>query len=358
MNILEHLYNQNPSSDNFVIRKVQLETKTKTNLYGSRGSGKSAIVFDFLNTYYEDEEEYLYIDFDDPLLFFESIDANELEEFMNENEIHTLVLDHFNSDKLAFIPDVETTIIVSRQKLELEGFENQELFALDYEEFIAFEKKAHQNSLNNFLKLGSLPQFAQKGIIGVDGIKRFLDHAFSSNEQQLLAILAMHNTKPVTINQIYLSAKEHFKISKDWLYRTLKEWEKEKIIIFLNNRYQKSSKKMIFFDFVLPKYLTTTQSFIMRFDNLVALAILKHYHEFESIGSSEYYINSTNEVIILSPFDSEENIWKKCYLKLATYEKYKIKKAIIVTIANQYSFKIKDIEFEGLSFGQWSIVST
>jgi len=357
MNILEYFYGQNPSNETFVIRKLQLQNNTKTNLFGVRGSGKSAIVFDFLSTYYEDEEAYLYIDFEDPHLFFESLDAQKLQDFINDNAINTLVLDHYDPSKLTFIPEATTTIIVSRIDIKLPEFTPLELFALDYEEFIAFEKKANQNSLNNFLKLGTLPQIAKEGAINIDKIKRFLNHSFNENEQKLLAILAMHNTNPITTHQIYLFAKERFKISKDWLYKTLKKWQEEKLIILIENRYQKSSKKMIFFDFALPKYLTTSQSFIMQFDNLIALALLKHYHDFEAIGSSEYLIHSSNEAIILAPFDSEENSWKKCYLKLSNYQKYGIKKAIIVTIANQYTFKIKDIEFEGLPFTQWSIVS-
>jgi len=358
MHILEHFYNQLPPNEAYTIRKVQLQPESKTNLFGVRGSGKSAIVFDFIDTYYEDEESYLYIDFDDPLLFFESIEAKVLERFIEENAIEALILDHFSSDKLEYIPDVDTIIVVSRTPLTLKGFSHQELFALDYEEFIAFEKKAHQNSLNNFLKFGTLPQMAHDGVISVEQIKRFLDHTFSPNEQRLLAVLALHNTHPVTTHQIYQSAKERFKISKDWLYKTLKEWQEEKIIIFIPNRYQKSGKKMIFFDFTLPRYLTLSQPFIVRFDNLVTLAMLKHYHNFESIGSSEYLILANNEAIILAPFDSEENAWKKCYLKLANYQKYKIKKATIVTIANHYTFTIKDIAFEAMPFTQWSIVST
>jgi len=358
MNILEQLYNQTLGSESFVIRKVQLNPQQKINLFGVRGSGKSAIVFDFLKTYCEDEEEYLYIDFDDPQLFFDSIDAKELESFIHEYEISTLVLDHFSIDKLEYIPQVESIIVVSRTHLELEGFEAQELFALDYEEFIAFEKKATQNSLNNFLKLGTLPQFARDGVVNVDRIKRFLNYSFSHNEQQLLAILAQHNTQHITINQIYQWAKERFKISEDWLYKTLKLWQKEKIIIFIANRYQKSSKKMIFFDFTLPRYLCTTHTFITRFDNLIALALLKHYRHFEAIGNSEYIITSTNEAVILAPFDSDEDAWKRCYLRFDTYQKYHIKKASIVTVANHYTFSIKDIEFEAMPFTQWSIVST
>ncbi len=358
MPILEYFHSQTLPHDAFVIRKIQLMPNQKINLFGVRGSGKSAIAFDFLATHCKESEEYLWIDFDDPHLLLDTFSAKELEAFIVQNGITTLVLDHFKIEYLEYIPDVKSTVVISRHPLHLVGFEALELFALDYEEFIAFEKKSSQNSLNNFLKLGSLPQIAKEGTIHIDKIKRFLNHSFSPNEQRLLAILAMHNTHPITTYQIYRYAKEKYKISKDWLYKTLKEWQEERLIVLIENRYQKSTKKIILFDFILSKYLTLSQPFIVQFDNLVALAILKHYHDFEAIGSREYLVHTLCEAIILAPFDSQENAWKKCYLKLSTYQKYAITKATIITVANHYRFTIKEIEFEAMPFSQWSIAST
>ena len=355
MEILEQLQNQLYLSENFIPRKAQIIDIHRVNIFGVRGSGKSSLVIDYINNNL-DIEEVLYIDFDNPLLVLNHIDSKMIDDFIKENEITTLILDHYRVDYLSYIPDVDNIIIISRINLRLDEYNLIELFALDYEEFIAFEKKSSTNSLNSFLKLGTLPQIVKEGAIDANMIKRFLSTSFTPNEQQLLTILASFNTKNITVNQIYLYAKDRFKISKDWLYKKIKEWQDEKIITLIDNSYQKSGKKLILFDFILPKYITTNHIFIERFDNLIVLAMLKHYNSFKAIGSYEYIVNDT--IIIVSPFDSEEHIWKKCYIKLSIYQKYNFKKAIIVTISNQYSFKIKDIEFEGLPFSEWSILSS
>ena len=355
MEILEQLQNQLYLNDNFIPRKAHIIDTNRVNIFGVRGSGKSSLVIDYINNHL-DIEEYLYIDFDNPLLLLNPIDSKMIDKFIKENKITTLILDHYKEEFLSYIPNTNSVIILSRINLKLDGYNLIELFALDYEEFIAFEKKSSTNSLNSFLKLGTLPQIVKEGAIDANMIKRFLSTSFTPNEQQLLTILASFNTKNITTNQIYLYAKERLKISKDWLYKKIKEWQDEKLITLIDNRYQKSGKKLILFDFILPKYITTNQTFIERFDNLIVLAMLKHYNSFEAIGSYEYIVNNT--IIIVAPFDSEEHIWKKCYIKLSIYQKYNFKKAIIVTISNQYNFTIKDIEFEGLPFSEWSILSS
>ncbi|SHO80525.1 conserved hypothetical protein-Uncharacterized ATPase [hydrothermal vent metagenome] len=355
MQILEQLQTQPYLNNNFITRKVQIIDIHRLNIFGVRGSGKSSLVIDYINNNLK-EDEYLYIDFDNPLLLINPIDNNMIDKFIKQNQITTLILDQYRDEYLSSIPVVDNIIIVSRIALKLDGYRQLELFALDYEEFIAFEKKSSTNSLNSFLKLGTLPQIVKEGNINANMLKRFLSTSFTRNEQQLLTILASFNTKNITTNQIYLYAKDRFKISKDWLYKKIKEWQDEKLITLIDNRYQKSGKKLILFDFILPKYITTNQTFIERFDNLILLAMLKHYDSFEAIGTYEYIVNET--IIIVAPFDTEEHIWKKCYLRLNIYQKYNSKNIIIVTISNQYSFKIKDIEFEGLPFSEWSILSS
>ena len=355
MGILEQLQTQIYSNDNFITRKAQIIDIHRLNIFGVRGSGKSSLVIDYINSNLE-EDEYLYIDFDNPLLLINPIDSQMIDKFIIENQITTLILDQYKEEYLSYIPEVENIIIVSRRNLKLDEYSEVELFALDYEEFIAFEKKSSTNSLNSFLKLGTLPQIVKEGSIDANMIKKFLSTSFTHNEQQLLTILASFNTKNITTNQIYLYAKDRFKISKYWLYKKIKEWQEEKLITLIENRYQKSGKKLVLFDFILPKYITTNQTFMERFDNLILLAMLKHYSSFEAIGNYEYIVDDT--IIIVAPFDSEEHIWKRCYLRLNIYQKYDSKNIIIVTISNQYNFTIKDIEFEGLPFSEWSILSS
>ena len=248
--------------------------------------------------------------------------------------------------------------MLSRIKLKIDilNISFVELFPLDYEEFIGFAKSTNTSILNNFLKSGTLPEMAIASSQSNEKMKRFFYNNFSEQEQKLLIILAKYTAQRITINQIYLYSKEKFKISKDWLYKKMKEFQDEKIIVFIEDRHHKSAKKMIIFDFAFAKYLTLSQGFITQFDTLIVLAMLKHKYQFETFGNSGY-ITKNNELILLAPFDTEENIWKKTYLKQPIYTEYNIKTVTIITVANRYSYEIKGINFEGLPFEEWTILN-
>ncbi len=190
----------------------------------------------------------------------------------------------------------------------------------------------------------------------VIAMKDFVQINFDINEQKLLIILAEHNTKHITINQLYNFAKERFKISKDWIYLTIKAFKKEKLIFFIDEHYQKSGKKMIMFDFAFAKYLTINQPFIIQFDTMVALALLKHGIEFKTLGIHGY-ITSKSELIIIAPFESEERLWVKSQNKFSIYKKYGVKKITIVTVANSYEYSIEKLSFEALPFYEWTVVN-
>ncbi len=305
------------------------------------------------------DKKYLYIDFNDPNLFFDKIDENELKFFIKQNGIEIVVFDHYENQCKNITYLANMLVIVSRVKLKkIDSLDISfiELFPLDYEEFIAFSKSTNTSLLNNFLKSGTLPEMAISNMQSNDKMKRFFYSNFSEKEQKLLIILAKYTAQRVTINQIYLYSKEKFKISKDWLYKKMREFQDEKIVVFIEDRHHKSSKKMIMFDFAFAKYLTLSQGFIMQFDTLIILAMLKHKYQFETFGNSGY-ITKNNELILLAPFDTEENIWKKTYLKQPLYTEYNIKIVTIITVANRYNYEIKGIKFEGLPFEEWTILN-
>lgn len=291
-------------------------------------------------------------------MILEKIDEDQLKIFITKNNIKILILDHYNNQLLNIMPLADMVIIISRIKLEINILETSfiELFPLDYEEFIGFSKSNHNSLLNNFLKFGTLPEMAISISQSNDRMKKFFYNNFSGNEQKLLLILAKYSTQRVTINQIYLYSKEKFRISKDWLYKKMREFQDEKIVFFIEDKNHKSVKKMIMFDFAFTKYLTLSQGFIIQFDTLIVLSLLKHKYKFETFGNSGY-ITKNNELIILAPFDTEENIWKKTYLKHPLYAEHNIKNVTIVTITNRYNYEIKDIKFEGLPFEEWTILN-
>jgi len=355
MELLEYYHNQQHFSDNYVTRKCQLPQNLDINLYGVRGAGKTAIVLDLISQ--EDSVNTLYIDMQDPNLIFTTLTTLALQQYIDRFGITLLILDHYEDPSLESYPNVERLIVLSRISLQDNALTSVELFPLDYEEFLAFESSLAQNKgFNHFLRSGTLPLLARSQKNATQTMKLFFLSAFDSNEQKLLLVLAQQHTKHLTTHQIYTFAKEKFKVSKDWLYKTMKHFAEEKIILFIDDRYQKSGKKMLLFDFAFAKYLTTGQPFIIQFDTMIALALMKHHIAVQTLGIHGY-VTQNNELIIPAPFESEESLWVKSQNKFTLYKKYGIKKVTIVTVANHYEYDIEKLHFEALPFDEWSVIN-
>ncbi len=355
MHLLEFYHNQYPNNDHFVPRKCQLPQKVDVNLYGVRGSGKTALVLDYLRE--QDNQDILYIDLEDPNLLFNPLDTLTLQKYIDKNDIKLLVLDHYQQGIFQSFPNVLQLIVVTRLILENDTFTHIELFPLDYEEFLAFESTSSPNrGFNHFLRSGTLPFLARSQKTSTQAMKSFFKSSFDFQEQKLLLLLAQHHTKHLTTHQIYTFAKEKFKVSKDWLYKTIKNFTQEKIILFIDDRYQKSGKKMLLFDFAFAKYLTIGQPFILQFDTMIALALMKHHIQVQTLGIHGY-ITQKNELIVPAPFESEESLWVKSQNKFSLYKKYGIQKVTIITIANSYNFSIEKLQFEALPFNEWSVIN-
>ena len=355
MDLLQHYQNQHPANEFFLPRKVQIPDSDKINLYGVRGSGKTTLVLDYLVDY--DEEEILYIDCEDPNLRFDTLQLQPLDSFIKRENIQIFVLDHYHPSFLQELPKVHKLILLTREKQLFDDFAYTELFPLDYEEFLVFEKGISQSSsFNHFLKLGTLPVMARSTKNSNLTLKSFFQSKFDFQEQSLLILLCQHQTKHLTTNQLYTYAKEKFKVSKDWIYKTIKRFQSEGIIYFIDDLYQKGGKKMILFDFAFAKYLTIGQPFIIQFDTMVTLALIKHHISLKTLGIHGY-VTLEGELIISAPFESEESMWKKSHTTFSLYKKYNINKVTIVTVANQYDFRIENILFDALPFYEWSILN-
>jgi hypothetical protein len=353
MDLLEEYYAHPPQIESFVPRKITIPPMKNLNLFGVRGSGKSAIIYDYIQNC---DKNILYIDLEDPRLIIHGFDTLPIDEFIEDNEISELILDHYEDGILEFFPKVDRLIIVSRQKQDYDKFDYIQLLALEYEEFLAFDTNGSDSvAFNHFLKSGTLPSVAshQKSISIM--FKQFFQQQFLPNEQSLLLILARYNTQPLTTHQIYSLAKEYFKISKDFIYSAIKRFELEGIIYFIDNDINRSGKKMILYDFAFARFLSTTHTFASSFDAMVAISLINHKYSFKTLGIYGY-ITSDSELIIPSPFESEDSMWVKSQKNYSLYQKHNISKITILTVSNSYRFEIDKITFEALPYREWAIM--
>ena len=355
MNLLEYYQNQRPHIEHYVPRKSQIPLHGDLNLYGVRGSGKTSVILDLLAE--SDEGKTLYLDLDDPNLMFSSITTLSLQQFIDKVGITLLILDHYIEGYLPSFPNVQRLIVLSRIPLKDKDLAPVELFPLDYEEFLAFQSTHTQMAgFHHFLRSGTLPKLAHTQKTNTQEMKTFFQASFSDTERKLLIVLAKHHTKHLSTHQIYTLAKEKFKVSKDLLYKTVKYFSKEKLVLFIDDRYQKSGKKMLLFDFAFAKYLSTGQPFIIQFDTMIALALMKHLITVQTLGIHGY-ITKDNELIIPAPFESEESLWIKSQKKFSLYKKHDIRKVTIIAVANTYEYHIDNIHFEALPFNEWSVIN-
>jgi len=353
MDLLEFYYDNPPKNEHYIERKLQLSNKQYINLCGARGCGKSAFILDYIAN---SKKNILYIDLEDPKLLMQTYETLPIDEFIKEFDIQEIVLDHYTDELDLELPQVAKLIIVSRIPTTSQHFSIQRLFPLDYEEFLAFEHNSNETTaFNHFLKVGTLPLSAlyQKSLSL--NLKLFFQHQFIENEQSLMLILAKYNTQPLTTHQIYTYTKEYFRISKDYVYKILKQFQEEGIIYLIDNAIKRSGKKLIVYDFALAKYLSTQHSFNTNFDALIAMSLIKHQKEFKTLGVYGY-VTTNNELIIPAPFESEESIWVKSQNLYSKYTQYHISKVTILTVANNFEFIIGKLSFEAIPYTEWSIM--
>ena len=352
MDLLEHYHEQPPMNEHFIFRKTEIPPVGDLNLFGARGCGKTALILNYMES---QDESTLYIDLEDPNLILNTLDTLPLQDYIEEQQITELILDHYEEGMLDNFPDVERLIVISRIAVIEIDLTPLQLFPLDYEEFLAFEHTSSSSiAFNHFLKTGTLPKMAKHTKNTTLHMKQFFQQQFSPNEQSLILILARYNTQPMTTHQIYAFTKEHFRISKDFVYAAMKRFQEEGLLYFIDNAIKRSGKKLILYDFAFVKYLTASQPFGTQFDSMIALTMIKHNIRFKTLGIHGY-ITHDNELIIPAPFDSEDNFWVKSQNKFTLYKKHGIRKITIVTVANSYSFSIEKLYFEALPFDEWSI---
>lgn len=356
MQLLEYFYDRNNELNLYYQRKFSVQDTNRLLIYGSPHSGKSSLVLDYLMSY--KAEEILYVDFLDPKFHFRDIMEEDIEGFSQANEIKIVVLDHYTHEYFERLPLVQKLIIISDRFYDYgEEFLYLELPLLDYEEFFSFQKRGGEAQVfNYFLRQGTLPLLATQTIPKEQLFQTFIQSHFDKSEQKLLAILAHFNTSTVTTHQLYTHAKDRYKISKDLIYRQIKEFKERGIITLVSEYSNSNSKKLIFFDFALAKYLTLTQSFPKQFDTMVALSLIKHNIPIKAFTPTGY-ITEKKYLVIPAPFESEEIFWKKAHKKFSSYKKAKVEKIYIVTVTLQYSFNIENIEFEALPFYEWIVIN-
>jgi hypothetical protein len=356
MQLLEYFYDRNNDFFIYHERKCSLSDNPKILLYGPPCSGKTSILLDYLSTL--NDEKVLYIDFKDPKFSFYDIIEEDVNSFIEENDIKYLALDHYIKDYFIELPTVSQIIIVSNEPYLFDDeFKQIKLALLDYEEFFSFQKRGNETQVfNQFLRLGTFPGLAIHPIPKEQYFLNFLHSNFDESEQKLLNVLAHFNATTVTTHQLYTYAKERYKISKDLIYKQISMLHQQGLIHYVSNFENQKHKKLFLFDFALAKYLSFSQNFPRQFETMIVLSLIKHNVQFNAFGLNSY-ITHNRTLIEPTAFETEANFWKKAHNKFSLYKKANIKKVYAITVNLQYEFYIENISFEALPFYEWVVIN-
>lgn len=352
MNILEQIYEINFSKINFLERKISISNENSI-IRGAPKTGKSYLIYDYLSQF--EPDEYLYIDFDDYKNNLSDIEKN-LDYFIVNNKIKVLVLENYKFNLI--LPKVTSTIITTKEKNTLEGFDLLFVEALDFEEFLLFDTK-HQNasySFNSFLKFGNLPEIIEysemkKHNRNYEICKLYCD---DRTDFEILFLLIKSASEKKSIFQLFNSLKKEIRISKDRFYKVCEEFQNNKVI-YLCGKYDqpKAVKKIYIFNHALIDIVSYKKNFNNLFKNMVFLELNKRYQEIYYLDNIDFYLPNENQIILAIPFFNNL-VSSSIVSKILPYiEKYNIQEIKIVTISGEQNMFISDIEAQILPFSNW-----
>lgn len=354
MRTLEACYEINFSKVNFMERKTKI-TESKTLISGAFKTGKSYLIYDFLSTF--KPKDYLYIDFSDLRNDASEVSKN-LEKFIKMNEITVLVLENFDFD--FELPTCQNIIISTKTPLNLKGFKNIIISALDFEEYLLHDNR-HQNitqSFNSFLKFGNIPELINyEDHKKINRLQEIIELQCKNETQyEILKILIENIDEKKSLFQLFNTLKSKIKISKDKFYETCKIYENNKSIYFLQKYNQeKSVKKIYCYNHSFLNAISHVKKFKNEFSNMIFLELINKYKDIYYLDSIDFYIKSKNIAIIPIPFFNKflmNNALKKI---IKNANEFEINEINIITISNNEKISDPKLKINIIPFYEWAL---
>ncbi len=352
-NLLEILYAQEFKKPSFYPRKFSF-TEKKTLLYGPKKSGKTTIIYDYLST--RKKGTFLYMDFAD-LRLSQAILFG-LPNFLVTHNITLLILENFDfSFKIPPSPEV---IITTTTPRHLEGFTQAVLYPLDFEEFIAFERRQStiESTFNDYATWGTYPAVI---LAHKEGFTKFFqDHiqliCQNPLEFTILRQFALSQGERISAFTLFHEIKVFHKISKDKFYAILKKLQEEQTL-FLIEKFQapKADKKVYLIDFAIKSVLTFEKDFIKRFENIIFLELMKSREEVYFTDLLDFYLPHHDRAIMAMPFLPLSIIKNKLSRLESELKKYKIQTLTILTLEHEEHFYHDKLSVEVLPFWDWAL---
>jgi len=355
MNIIQSLFEDPPKRVRFTTRKITIED-TNTIIYGISGSGKTALILNYLHTLHK--KNFLYLDLND-LRLHERIQSENLNDFCKINKIDVLAIENYN--ETLKLPTVNQILLTSNKPLYINGFKSIKLMGLDFEEFIAFDARFEnlQESLSHYLKNGTSAEL----LFTHDSqhtrlLQSMLKLHLNDIEIQIMIRSAQDSARKISAHQMFTKIKLQMKTSKDSFYKSFEELQKKGYIYLIEKFEQpRASKKLFLYDFRLQSILSFKKDFNITFANLIVLELIKLELEVTYTDDVDFYIDKEKRAILIAPFLNHEQLDVKLHKLDSMIKDAQIKKIEIVTMNREQHFKYKNIECDIAPFTQWALIN-
>ena len=352
MKNLQNLYENSLEFAKFNDRKLQLDGG-KILLQGAVGVGKSALLK--ANLAQIPKENYLYIDFSDLRV---EVKFPEIADFLAQNsQISTLVLDGAENQNLDGIENlsVPNLIVATRSKsIKIDGFERLSLYGLDFEEFVAIDKRNDESAIfSAFMAAGNSPKVQMEAIFAAQNL---LKRVFEKNQILTLKSAAKSVHKGFSANRVYSELKEKIKISKDSVYQNIAKFENEMAIFFVPEfAHENGTKRLYLGNFLYIDALNFQKDFIAKFANIIFCELLKMHSEIYFTKDLDFFIPARNLGILIVPFGVSEFIFLKFKKMISALKALKIQRLQAVTMSNSAIFEFEGIKCEILPFYRFAL---
>ncbi|MEJ2469098.1 MAG: ATP-binding protein [Campylobacterales bacterium] len=349
--LLEKFYRQDLHAGGYVERKFSPPTHSFY-LSGIALCGKTMSIKHYLLQ--QKKSSYLYIDCSDIRIDTERFNA-QIRSFCNTNEVTTVVLDNYRPELT--LPSVEQLILIGREPVDETGFAHYRLAPLDFEEFLAFERKYDESALNDFLQLGGFPVMhktpsEERNLL----LQRTFRHALDDIGFDLLQLAARLHTQKVSAFMLYERLKAERKISKDMLYR---HYERMISAGYLHAvakfGHPRATKKLYLCDIALKNALVFQKHFGRLFENMVLTELVKHHDDLYYEEQIDFYLPESGRVILCMPFGTKDILFKKIEQAEAFIVTHGVEKVEVITMSSESSLHHPFVRAEMIPFAQWAL---